>query len=109
LFQDSVIGLDPLISVSILLLQLNEAKQAMESIYSKAKVCSYTDKKRCNISLEPDLTLELQNNRDPNALKYYWLAYRNSTGRKMPKHYTELANIINEAVVSGGSKLRKLA
>ena len=68
----------------------------MENIYSTAKICDYSDKTKCELALEPELTEIMATSRNPEELKYVWLEWRKASGEKMrsmfPK-YIELSNI----------------
>lgn len=72
--------------------QLNEAINAMQGNYAKVHICSYKNRTKCDLQLEPgkilfDLCLNIVHNfinlftelteilvksEDPDELKYYW-------------------------------------
>ncbi|KAH9498639.1 hypothetical protein Btru_007067 [Bulinus truncatus] len=75
--------------------QLEDAKLEMQSIYGKAKVCLKSD--QC-LSLEPELTQLMAESRDYDELLAAWKGWRDVTGPKMKKKYTEYTDLYNEAI-----------
>ncbi|ODN05348.1 Angiotensin-converting enzyme [Orchesella cincta] len=104
----------------------NAVKQAMESTYSVAKICSYQERSRCNLTLEPGkptvlfvevvssiaiISLSVLNNvmshtelseifkqsHDPEELKYYWTQWRDLSGKKMRNNFTDMVAIMDLA------------
>ncbi|XP_050539416.1 angiotensin-converting enzyme-like isoform X2 [Daktulosphaira vitifoliae] len=72
----------------------------MESIYSKATIQEYgtTDSGR-TLSLEPDLVEILEKSNDVNELKYVWIQWRESSGKKVRSHFKEYVKLANEAAI----------
>uniref|UniRef100_A0A1B6C745 Angiotensin-converting enzyme n=1 Tax=Clastoptera arizonana TaxID=38151 RepID=A0A1B6C745_9HEMI len=68
----------------------------MESIYSKQKLCEFGDRKKCNLSLEPELTEIFATSNNSNELKYYWEEWRNSVGRSVRDLFKEYVILSNE-------------
>ncbi|BES96670.1 Angiotensin-converting enzyme [Nesidiocoris tenuis] len=64
-----------------------ETTEAMSTIYSKATVCDFNNKTNCELRLEPDLTEAFAKLRDPEALKHYWSAWRDASGKKCRQLY----------------------
>ncbi|KAH9498640.1 hypothetical protein Btru_007070 [Bulinus truncatus] len=75
--------------------QLEDAKLEMQSIYGKAKVCLKSG--QC-LSLEPELTQLMAESRDYDELLAAWKGWRDVTGPKMKKNYTEYTELYNEAI-----------
>uniref|UniRef100_A0A224XGM1 Angiotensin-converting enzyme n=1 Tax=Panstrongylus lignarius TaxID=156445 RepID=A0A224XGM1_9HEMI len=84
--------------------KLTEIVAGMESIFSKAKVCDFKNKEKCDLSLEPELTEKLQTSRDPEELKYIWTEFRTNTGSKCKELYKEYVELANE-----GAKLNNVS
>lgn len=73
--------------------ELTEVVSDMESNYAKVKVCEYSNRKDCNLSLEPEITEILIASRDPEELKYYWTQWYDKAGTAVKdkfKRYVEL-------------------
>ncbi|XP_026471740.1 angiotensin-converting enzyme-like [Ctenocephalides felis] len=77
--------------------KLDNILKTFENIYGTATVCNYKDDTRCGLKLEPELTERMANSRNPDELLYFWTAWRNATGRKMRKYYSEYVELMNEA------------
>ncbi|XP_065334808.1 angiotensin-converting enzyme-like isoform X1 [Cloeon dipterum] len=69
----------------------------MSAIYSKAKICSYQDKNKCDLSLEPELTELLMKSRDPEELRHIWIEWRRNSGEKVKEQYKEYVALSNKA------------
>lgn len=69
----------------------------MENIYATAKICDYTNRTKCDLALEPELTEILMKNRDPEVLKYVWVEWRKATGEKIKSLYTRYVELSNMA------------
>ncbi|XP_066993872.2 angiotensin-converting enzyme isoform X3 [Anabrus simplex] len=75
--------------------KLEKLISEMESIYSTAKICSYQDQNKCDLSLEPELVELLTKSRDPKELEYVWVQWRKESGEKcrgLFEHYVALSN-----------------
>jgi len=81
----------------------NKLKSDMGSTYSKAKVKEFSDKEK-DYSLEPELTKEMAQNRDPKMLGYYWTQWREQSGKKIRDQYKEYVDVYNEAAKLNGYK-----
>ncbi|KAK7076477.1 hypothetical protein SK128_016580 [Halocaridina rubra] len=69
----------------------------METMYSTAKICDYKSKKKCDLSLEPDLTRILHMSRDYKELEHVWKQWRHNSGRLMRDHYKLFVRLANKA------------
>ena len=73
----------------------------MSKTYSTAKVVDYKTKS-AQFSLEPELTEILSRSRDPAELKYYWEAWRASSGQNIREMYGQYVDLYNEAAELNG-------
>ncbi|CAG0883554.1 unnamed protein product [Darwinula stevensoni] len=81
---------------------LGDLQAQMEEIYGTASICDYGDKSRCNLTLEPDLTMKMAELRDPEELQWIWKQWRDKTGKKMRGMYSEFVQLDNEAARANG-------
>ncbi|XP_033225312.1 angiotensin-converting enzyme-like isoform X2 [Belonocnema kinseyi] len=68
----------------------------MSKIYSTAKICELNNPKKCDLSLEPQITELVAKSRDPELLKHIWIEWRKNVGEKMKPffpRYVELGNL----------------
>ncbi|CAB3376654.1 Hypothetical predicted protein, partial [Cloeon dipterum] len=70
---------------------------AMKTTYSKAKICSFQDSAKCDLSLEPELTELLKVSRDPEELRHIWIEWHRNSGEKVKEHYKEYVTLSNKA------------
>ncbi|KAK3605969.1 hypothetical protein CHS0354_019648 [Potamilus streckersoni] len=78
------------------LARLSQVTAEMKGIYSKGQVCEIPGES-C-LELEPGLTRLLSTNRDYNILALAWKKWRDESGRKMKKLYTEFVSLMNEGI-----------
>lgn len=87
----------------------------MQKIYSTAKICSFSNKTKCDLALEPgrkktqkinfvvifnvflELTDILKKSRNPEELKHVWTEWRNSVGPQVKNMFEEYVRLSNEA------------
>lgn len=69
----------------------------MENIYSKAKICDYKNKTKCDLALEPEITEILMHSRDPEELKHIWVEWRKASGEKVKSLYPKYVELANTA------------
>uniref|UniRef100_A0A0A9Z5G6 Angiotensin-converting enzyme n=1 Tax=Lygus hesperus TaxID=30085 RepID=A0A0A9Z5G6_LYGHE len=69
--------------------QFINVTEQMSSIYSKAKICDYKNKTKCDMRLEPELTEILAKSRDPEELKHYWVGWRDASGKECRELYKQ--------------------
>ncbi|XP_014260341.1 angiotensin-converting enzyme-like [Cimex lectularius] len=79
--------------------ELNKLISDMGETYSKAKVCDYKDRTKCDLSLEPELLHVMATSRDPEELKYYWTEWREVSGKQYKDKYQKMVTLLNEAAV----------
>ncbi|CAL1265733.1 unnamed protein product [Larinioides sclopetarius] len=86
--------------------ELSELTADMQDIYAKAKVCRFnsTDSKKCDLSLEPELTEILINSRNEPELKHVWSKWRNVTGKVVKEQFLRYVDLSNEAACLNGFK-----
>ena len=97
----------------------------MEKIYSTAKICSFENKTRCDLSLEPgrrwfffsvlngltltiplsDINAIMKTSRNEEELRHVWTRWREVTGKPIKKHYERFVKLSNEAARLNGMKL----
>jgi len=75
-------------------------KNKLSNIYGIAKVCQ---KDKCLV-LEPDIAKIMSESRDYDKLLYVWKGWRDATGRKMRKIFTQSVEIQNKAAKESGYK-----
>ena len=81
----------------------------MTGTYGAGKVCPY-DKPDCNVStegltLEPGISEIIDNpaNHDWEELEYYWVKWRDASGKKIRSDFTTYVNLSNIAANSNGT------
>uniref|UniRef100_A0A1E1WWB8 Angiotensin-converting enzyme n=1 Tax=Tityus obscurus TaxID=1221240 RepID=A0A1E1WWB8_TITOB len=74
----------------------------MTNIYSTTTICDFKNKKKCNLSLEPDLSSIMANSNDYYELLHVWKEWRNKVGRKIRPLYWEFVDLKNEAARLNG-------
>ncbi|GBM64391.1 Angiotensin-converting enzyme [Araneus ventricosus] len=86
--------------------ELSELTADMQDTYAKAKVCRFnsTDSKKCDLSLEPELTEILINSRNEAELKHVWSKWRDVTGKVVKDQFLRYVNLSNEAACLNGFK-----
>ncbi|KAK7873704.1 hypothetical protein R5R35_013236 [Gryllus longicercus] len=77
--------------------QLQKIIADMQTVYSKAKICDYRNKTKCDLSLEPDLVNILTHSRDAGELRHVWVEWRRASGEKVRDIFNEYVAISNEA------------
>jgi len=77
--------------------QYNKVTLNMEKIYSTAKICSFENKTRCDLSLEPDINAIMKTSRNEEELRHVWTRWREVTGKPIKKHYERFVKLSNEA------------
>ncbi|XP_066979172.1 angiotensin-converting enzyme-like [Macrobrachium rosenbergii] len=82
--------------------KLNHLVTEMQTTYSTAKICDYKNGKKCDLTLEPDLTRILGSSRNYFELQHVWTHWRLSSGRKMKHHYMNFVKLANEAAKLNG-------
>ncbi|KAL3276706.1 hypothetical protein HHI36_012076 [Cryptolaemus montrouzieri] len=68
----------------------------MSKIYSTAKICDYSDKTQCNLSLEPDIVEIHANSRDEAELKHVWVSWRDAVGPHIRNMYRDYVHLLNK-------------
>ncbi|CAM6031530.1 unnamed protein product, partial [Sphagnum compactum] len=84
--------------------QILDAISSMQEIYSKTKVCSYKEKEKCDLQLEPELTEIISTSRDEKELKYYWIEWYNKAGAPLREDFQKYVDLMQEAAVLNGFK-----
>lgn len=79
----------------------------MEDIYSKATICDYKDRSKCDLALEPELTEIMANSQDPEELKHIWTEWRKASGEKVRKMYPKYVELSNRAAQANGYENNK--
>ncbi|KAG7307995.1 hypothetical protein JYU34_006623 [Plutella xylostella] len=69
----------------------------MESNYATAKICSYKNESKCDLSLEPDITEIFSKSQDPEELKHAWVQWHRAAGAPARDNFTEYVQLDNEA------------
>jgi len=77
--------------------ELNQVSVDMEKIYSTAKICSFDDESRCDLSLDADINTILKSSRNEEELRHVWTQWRNVTGKAMKEHYQRFVQLSNQA------------
>uniref|UniRef100_A0A336LZ65 Angiotensin-converting enzyme n=1 Tax=Culicoides sonorensis TaxID=179676 RepID=A0A336LZ65_CULSO len=79
-----------------------DAISVMESNYAKVRICSFQDKKKCDLQLEPELTETLASSRNEEELRYYWLEWYNKAGTPVRENFQKYVDLNKEAAVLNG-------
>lgn len=79
--------------------ELNDALNAMQSNYAKVHICSYKDRTKCNLQLEPELTEILLNSDNPDELKYYWTQWYDAAGTPTRKDFETYLRLHRESAI----------
>ncbi len=74
----------------------NKLVSDMTKTFSTAKVPKYKEP-TTEVSLEPEMTLRMAESRDPEELKHYWKAHRQSTGAQIRDMYKDYIKMVNKA------------
>ncbi|XP_064108424.1 angiotensin-converting enzyme-like [Macrobrachium nipponense] len=74
----------------------------MSTIYNTAKVCSYHDPSKCDLTLSKDLSEILKTSRDNEELKYIWKTWRDNSGKLIRQHYRDFIPMANKAAKING-------
>ncbi|KAF9415825.1 hypothetical protein HW555_006652 [Spodoptera exigua] len=69
--------------------RLISAVSNMQSTYAKATICSYSDRTKCDLHVEPEVTDIFANSNDPEELKYTWLEWHKAAGAASKGNFTE--------------------
>ncbi|XP_064087199.1 angiotensin-converting enzyme-like [Macrobrachium nipponense] len=80
----------------------NHLVTEMQTIYSTAKICDYKNDKKCDLTLEPDMTRILRSSRNYFELQHIWTHWRLNSGRKLKHHYVNFVRLANEAAKLNG-------
>ncbi|KAL4710799.1 hypothetical protein ACJJTC_009348 [Scirpophaga incertulas] len=84
--------------------QLMRAVSGMESNYATAKICSYKNRTKCDLELEPEIVEIFTKSEDPEELKYTWLEWHKVAGAKARNNFTRYVELYNEAAKLNGYK-----
>jgi len=76
--------------------EFNQVTVDMEKIYSTAKICSFENETRCDLSLNPDISAIMKNSRNEEELLHVWTQWRNVTGRPIKQYYERFVELSNE-------------
>ncbi|XP_046453162.1 angiotensin-converting enzyme-like [Daphnia pulex] len=79
------------------LTQYRKTIDAMEKIYSTAKICSFTNPGDCGMNLDPEITEKMSKSRNFDELKHVWQQWHEQSGGKMRHHYEKFVELSNEA------------
>ncbi|XP_076040677.1 angiotensin-converting enzyme-like [Oratosquilla oratoria] len=82
--------------------KFNHINVDMTSIYSKAKICDFKDKTKCDLKLEPEIKKLLTKSRNVDELNYVWTEWRDQTGKKMRELYKQFVKLSNKAAKLNG-------
>ncbi|XP_055848350.1 angiotensin-converting enzyme-related protein-like [Episyrphus balteatus] len=78
-------------------LELHSAISAMQKNYATLKVCSFKDKEKCDLTLEPHIQERLKESRDPEELQYYWKAFYDKAGTPMRENFKKYVTLSRKA------------
>lgn len=76
---------------------LMNAISMMQSNYAKAKVCSYEDRTKCDLALEPEIQERIKNSRDPDELAYYWKEWYDHAGLPAKQNFKTYIELTRKA------------
>ncbi|XP_068203987.1 angiotensin-converting enzyme-like isoform X2 [Palaemon carinicauda] len=74
----------------------------MSTIYHTAKVCSYKDPSKCDLTLSKDLSEILKTSRDNEELTHVWKTWRDHSGKLVRQHYRDFIPLANKAAKLNG-------
>lgn len=69
----------------------------MVDIFSRSTVCEYRNPRNCSLALHPDLVSIFEKSSDPEELKYYWVSWRNASGKKSKKLFKNMLKYLNKS------------
>lgn len=78
-------------------LEFTNVLTEMETLYSTAKICSYYDQNKCDLTLQPNIVEIMQNSNDTEELQHVWIGYRNAVGRNQKNTFNKYVKLMNEA------------
>ncbi|XP_036216019.2 angiotensin-converting enzyme [Bactrocera oleae] len=77
----------------------------MGDIYKNTKLCSFHDRKQCNLTLIPAVQNILHNSNDVAEIEYYWLEWRRKTGMPAKQDFVSFIELYRKtAQLNGFSK-----
>lgn len=79
--------------------ELLAAVSAMESNYAKVRVCDFSDKTKCDLQLEPEITAVLEKSTNEEELKYFWLEWYNKAGTPTRADFDKYVALNKEAAL----------
>ncbi|XP_071528879.1 angiotensin-converting enzyme-like [Panulirus ornatus] len=82
--------------------ELTDVQSQMLDIHSKAKVCDFRNRTKCDLSLKPDLEDIFRTSQDYEELSYLWRAWRDASGGKMRDLYKDYVRLSNKAATLSG-------
>lgn len=84
------------------LTEYKDLQAKMETIYSTATVCDFTNPNNCDLTLEPDIEAIMASSQNWDELKYYWEEWRDNTGKLMREDYVRFVELSNKAAKLDG-------
>ncbi|KAL5285672.1 hypothetical protein ACFFRR_007396 [Megaselia abdita] len=76
----------------------------MQSNYAKAKVCSYEDRRKCDLALDPEIQKRIHHSRDPEELAYYWKEWYDHAGLPAKDNFKTYIDLTRKAAKINGFK-----
>lgn len=83
---------------------LMNAISNMQTNYAKAKVCSYEDRTKCDLALEPEIQERIQNSRDSDELAYYWKEWYDHAGIPARDNFKTYIDLTRKSAKINGLK-----
>nr|XP_018914957.1 PREDICTED: angiotensin-converting enzyme-like isoform X1 [Bemisia tabaci]XP_018914958.1 PREDICTED: angiotensin-converting enzyme-like isoform X1 [Bemisia tabaci] len=75
----------------------NSLINEMLAIYNSATICAHQSPLRCNLRLDPELSVIMARSRDWNELQHTWTEFRRKTGMKIKDLFENLVDLSNYA------------
>lgn len=81
----------------------------MSSVYNAATVCPFKEpecgkKAKNRLTLDPDIEKVMAESEDFDELEYYWLNWRDESGKLMRKDYEKYVDAMNKIAKGNGFK-----
>lgn len=74
----------------------------MGDIYKNTKLCSFHDRKQCNLTLIPAVQNILHNSNDVAEIEYYWLEWRRRTGMPAKNDFVSFVELYRKTAQLNG-------
>ncbi|KAK7068373.1 hypothetical protein SK128_008464, partial [Halocaridina rubra] len=74
----------------------------MSETYNTATICGYQGARKCDLSIDRDISPLMVNSRDASELSHAWKTWRDNTGKKIRNHFSIFVELANKAARYNG-------